>query len=87
VAVSNPIGALNASFSLSLPAGTYYLSIDGTGEGDPLVTGYSDYGSLGYYSITGAIVPEPATMSLLALLALSLPKRGGLSLLKRKRAL
>ena len=85
VAVSNPIGALNASFSLSLPAGTYYLSIDGTGEGDPLVTGYSDYGSLGYYSITGAIVPEPATMSLLALLALSLPKRGGLSLLKRKR--
>jgi hypothetical protein len=87
VAVSNPIGALNASFSLSLPAGTYYLSIDGTGEGDPLVTGYSDYGSLGYYSITGAIVPEPATMSLLALLALSLPKRGGLSLLKRRRAL
>jgi len=77
VAVSNPIGALNASFSLSLPAGTYYLSIDGTGEGDPLVTGYSDYGSLGYYSITGTIVPEPATMSLLAL--------GGLSLLKRKR--
>jgi hypothetical protein len=83
VATSNPIGFLDASFSLSLQAGTYYLSIDGTGEGDPLVTGYSDYGSLGYYSITGAIVPEPATMSLLALLALSLPKRGGLSLLKR----
>jgi hypothetical protein len=87
LAVSNPIGELNASFSLSLPAGTYYLSIDGTGEGDPLVTGYSDYGSLGYYSITGTIVPEPATMSLLVLLALSLPKRGGLALLKRKRAL
>ncbi len=77
IATSNPVGALNASFSLSLLAGTYYISIDGTGEGNPLVTGYSDYGSLGYYSITGTIVPEAATMSLLAL--------GGLTLLKRKR--
>ena len=55
VATSNPIGALNASFSLPLAAGTYYLVIDGTGEGD-LATGYSDYGSLGYYSITGTVV-------------------------------
>ena len=30
-------------------------------------------------------VPEPATLALLALLALSLPKRGGLAMLKRKR--
>ncbi len=55
VATRNPTGALDASFSLTLTAGTYYLVIDGTGEGD-LATGYSDYGSLGYYSITGTIV-------------------------------
>ena len=61
VAVSNPIKALEANFiDLSLLAGTYYLSIDGTGEGDPLVAGYSDYGSLGQYFITGTIVdPGP----------------------------
>ncbi len=76
VATSNPIGALEARFD-DLQAGTYYLSIDGAGEGDPLLTGYSDYGSLGQYFITSISVPEPATMSLLAL--------GGLALLKRKR--
>ena len=31
-------------------------------------------------------IPEPASLSLLALLALSLPKRGGLALLRRRRA-
>jgi len=58
VDTSNPIGALDASFSLSLSAGTYYLAIDGTGEGDPLGNGYSDYASLGYYSISGTVVAE-----------------------------
>jgi Ca2+-binding RTX toxin-like protein len=46
-----------------LAAGQYYLSISGVGKGDPLNGGYSDYGSLGVYRITGtgissgAIVP------------------------------
>ena len=37
-----------------LPAGTYYLEVDGTGLSDP-VLGYSDYGSVGRYtlSVTG----------------------------------
>ncbi|HLA85580.1 MAG TPA: clostripain-related cysteine peptidase, partial [Thermoguttaceae bacterium] len=60
VATSNPVDALNASFSLTLDAGTYWLAIDGVGreavEGDP---GYGDYGSLGYYRISGTIV-DPA---------------------------
>jgi hypothetical protein len=55
LAKSNPIGALGASIAFTLPAaGTYYLSVSGVGEGDPAVTGYSDYGSLGQYAITGS---------------------------------
>ncbi|NBR07345.1 MAG: hypothetical protein EBT92_16495 [Planctomycetes bacterium] len=51
----NPTNALNASFNTTLTAGTYYISIDGVGMGNPLTTGYTDYGCLGYYSITGTI--------------------------------
>lgn len=56
----NPTNALNASFSTTLTAGTYYISIDGVGMGNPLTTGYTDYGSLGFYSITGT-VPSAST--------------------------
>jgi len=55
VGSSNPSGALNASLSVSLAAGNYYLIIDGVGEGEPFKTGYSDYDSLGAYSITGSV--------------------------------
>jgi hypothetical protein len=56
VATSNPANALNASFNLALTAGTYYVSIDGTGRpGAGSDQGYSDFGSLGYFSITGTI--------------------------------
>ncbi|MEA5464082.1 pre-peptidase C-terminal domain-containing protein [Leptothoe sp. PORK10 BA2] len=51
---SNPTNSLSASFNTTLSAGQYYLSVTGTGQGD-LLTGYSDYGSLGQYSITGAV--------------------------------
>lgn len=58
IAVSNPSG-LRASFSnLSLRVGTYFIKVDGVGFGDPKAnppTGYSDYGSLGHYQITGTI--------------------------------
>ena len=51
---SNPIETLDASFVyVDLPAGDYYLSIDGTGKGNPATNGYSDYASLGYFSILG----------------------------------
>jgi PKD repeat protein len=53
LATSNPAG-LSASFNQSLPAGVYYLTIDGVGAGD-LTTGYSDYASIGQYSITGTL--------------------------------
>ena len=62
---SNPPDALNAQFDVNLPAGAYYISVDGTGFGDPATNGYSDYGSLGYYSIlleAGGIEPVPTTL-------------------------
>ncbi|RYD66454.1 MAG: hypothetical protein EOP83_05005, partial [Verrucomicrobiaceae bacterium] len=46
-------GNLNVSFSASLAAGTYYLQIDGTSSGNPATDGYSDYASLGTFSISG----------------------------------
>lgn len=55
IASSNPAAALNGSLSVALGAGTYTLHVSGTGLGDPLGTGYSDYGSLGAYTITGSI--------------------------------
>jgi hypothetical protein len=58
VASSNPLLSLNASISATLTAGTYYLKVDGTGAGTPTATpptGYSDYASIGQYSISGTI--------------------------------
>ncbi len=46
---------LGAGFSGTAEAGQYYLSITGVGQGDPTSGGYSDYGSLGQYSISGSI--------------------------------
>ncbi|MFO0819940.1 MAG: Calx-beta domain-containing protein [Pirellulales bacterium] len=60
VATSNPSTALNASFNVTLSAGTYYVRIDGVGVGDPTAaspTGYSEYASLGQYTIAGTLVP------------------------------
>lgn len=45
---------LSATIARSLPsAGTYYLAVDGVGALDPATTGYSGYGSIGGYSLTG----------------------------------
>src|SRR5262249_3737710 len=55
VATSNPSDQLYASFNLTLPAGNYYLLVDGTGKAGA----YSDYGSLGPSSLTGTISAPP----------------------------
>jgi len=56
IATSNPFNKLSASFNLSLAAGAYYLMVDGVGFGDPATNGYSDYGSLGGYLVTGTLI-------------------------------
>jgi PKD repeat protein len=55
LASSNPVDLLNASMSVTLPAsGTYYVAVLGTGSGDPVTTGYSNYGSVGQYALSGS---------------------------------
>jgi PKD repeat protein len=51
----NPQGVIGANISLPLAAGTYYLHVRGAGQGDPLLGGYSAYGSVGQYSIAGSV--------------------------------
>ncbi len=51
LAESNLVGGLSAAISVTVPAaGTYYVTIQGTGQGDVLGTGYGTYGSIGRYS-------------------------------------
>lgn len=59
VVASNSPAGLAASLNLNLAAGTYYIVIDGVGDGDPKLYGYSDYGSLGGYTISGKVPPAP----------------------------
>ena len=54
IATSDATGTLSASFSQSLDPGDYMVRITGTGRGN-LLTGYSDYASLGSYTVTGTV--------------------------------
>ncbi|MCB1909997.1 MAG: PKD domain-containing protein [Rhodocyclaceae bacterium] len=57
LAADNPTAQLAASVSATLPAdGNYYLRVSGVGKGS-VDTGYSDYGSLGEYVLSGSIQP------------------------------
>ncbi|MHA7060129.1 Ig-like domain-containing protein [Aquimarina sp. M1] len=55
IAISDPSG-LSASIDLDLTFGTYFIEIDGVGEGN-LSNGYSDYSSIGNYFISGRYIP------------------------------
>lgn len=51
---SNPVGQLSAVATFSVASSqTIYLRVSGVGEGSVLGTGYSNYASLGSYSLTG----------------------------------
>ncbi len=54
IALANPPDQTGASATFFLSANqTVHLRVAGVGKGDPLGTGYSNYGSLGAYSLTG----------------------------------
>jgi len=55
----DPAG-LESHNTLVLSAGIYYVSVDGTGRGNPLTDGYSDYGSVGEYTFN-ALIANPIT--------------------------
>ena len=66
---SDPPGSASATLEQTLAAGTYFLRITGVGTGSPLnnpPTGYTSYGSIGSYEITGT-VPPPTTPSAAAI--------------------
>ena len=67
LAVSNPTG-LSASFNQSFATGVYYLTVDGVGAGD-LSTGYSDYASIGQYSITGTLTASSGSQQPIAVVS------------------
>jgi PKD repeat protein len=46
---------MGASINTDILAGTYSVEVDGVGSGDPLTTGYSDYASVGTYTLTGTL--------------------------------
>lgn len=54
IAISNP-NEMTAAINQTVTVGTYYVEIDGVGRGNPITDGYSDYGSLGQYFISGSI--------------------------------
>jgi len=54
LATSNPLDSLPAPLTANITVpGTYFVTVDGIGKGDPLSTGYTDYGSVGQYAISG----------------------------------
>ena len=61
---TNPNGTfsssgLAASITATLPAGTYTAFVDGVGWGNPATNGYSDYASLGAYTLTATVTAPP----------------------------
>lgn len=66
VLTTSPIQAnsLAGNVTRTLTSGTYYLGVRGKGRAangtaSPPVVGYSNYGSAGYYNLTGSYVPLP----------------------------
>lgn len=52
---------MDAAVSLNLAAGKYTVLVGGVGYGAATTTGYSDYGSLGGYTLTASVAPTTST--------------------------
>jgi hypothetical protein len=60
IASNNPASGVNASISQTVAAGDYYVVLKPSAAGNPSdvsPSGYTNYGSLGQYTISGAIIP------------------------------
>lgn len=56
VASANPDTALGGTLTATVGAGTYYLMVRGTGRSSPTTDGYSNYGSIGQYTLSGGFL-------------------------------
>lgn len=65
IAINNPQDQLRASINTTIPSGTYTFRITGVSRNNSLSDGFSSYGSLGYYSISGSVpnIGSPWTVS------------------------
>ncbi len=62
VAFADPIADTDATIETTISEGLHYLHITGTGTGSPMnnpPSGYTEYGSLGQFFVTGTITPKP----------------------------
>ena len=55
VTTSNPTTSLSAVLTRTVAAGSYALKVTGAGRLNMLTNGFSSYGSLGYYSMSGTV--------------------------------
>jgi len=65
VASANPSADTIASITQTLAAGRYFLHVKGSGTGTPLSstpTGYTAYGSIGQFSLSGTIQPVSGSL-------------------------
>lgn len=77
VVAETAVGVTQATrLRTTVTAGTYFLVVDGIGEGDPS-TSYNDYGSLGRFRVSGTWSLPPANKPPLASTAGSTPLVGG----------
>jgi PKD repeat protein len=56
---TNDIRGMNINGQID--EGLYYLVVTGIGQGNPLTTGFSDYGSIGQYTIDATLIDPNAT--------------------------
>jgi hypothetical protein len=65
LASSNPDLSLEASLTQVVSPGQYFLKVQGTGRANPLTDGYSSYGSIGQYVLSGTlVVPAPTVTAI-----------------------
>lgn len=55
LAKSNPFVNMNSTASCFVTPGTYTVAVYGEGEGDPKTNGYSSYGSVGTFVVSGTL--------------------------------
>ena len=53
---------MSANISTDVSGGVYYLAIDGESRGVEPFVGFSDYASVGQYTISGSIAAPPLTI-------------------------